>query len=119
MKGTGHLTQQLPDIAALDETIYLQSFTTSADSYGGLTKTWATYATEKARIEYASTGSGEDYAGHVNLSTLRIEFTFRWLPSNTPTVKDRIQYNSEYYDIRKIEVLGRRRFYKVTAERKQ
>lgn len=117
-KGTGGLTQILPDIAALDETVYLQSFTTAADSYGGLTKTWATYATEKAQVEYASTGSGEDYEGHVNLSVLRIAFTIRWQPSQTPTVKDRIQYNSEYYDIRKIEALGRRRFYKITAERK-
>lgn len=112
-----NLSKILPDIASLDETITLQSFTTVADSYGGLTKTWATYATEKARIEYSTTTSGEDYQNHINLSTLRIGFTIRW--RSGVTVKDRIVYDSENYDIVKIEVLGRRRFLKITADRKQ
>lgn len=113
-----NLSKILPDIAALDTTIQLQSYTTAADAYGGLTKTWTTYSTQKARVEYTSTGSGEDYDKHVNLSVLRIEFTIRWLPSNTVTVKDRIVMDSEYYDIRKIEQLGKRRYLKITAERK-
>lgn len=111
-----NLSKILPDIASLDETIYLQSYTTAGDSYGGLTKTWATYATEKARIEYTATTSGEDYVNHVNLSVLRIAFTIRW--RDGVTVKDRVLYNSEYYDIVKIEVLGRRRFIKITADKK-
>lgn len=111
-----NLSKILPDIASLDETIYLQSFTTTANAYGELDKTWTTYATEKARIEYAATGSGEDYSNHVNLSTLRIGFTIRW--RDGVTVKDRVKYNDEYYDIVKTEVLGRRRFIKITADRK-
>lgn len=113
-----NLSQILPDIAALDTSVSLQYFTTAANAYGEPEKTWATYATQKARIEYSSTGSGEDYVGHVNLSVLRIEFTIRWITSRTVTVKDRIVLDSEYYDIRKIEQLGRRRFLKITAERK-
>lgn len=111
-----NLSKILPDIAALDTKVELQSFTTSADSYGGLTKTWTTYATEWARIEYSATGSGEDYDGHINLSVLRVAFTIRWRDS--VTVKHRVLYESEYYDIRKIEVLGRRRFLLITADRK-
>lgn len=111
-----NLSKILPDIASMDTKIEIQSFTTAADSYGGLTKTWATFATEFARIEYSATGSGEDYDGQVNLSVLRIELTIRWRDS--VTVKNRVLYSSEYYDIRKIEVLGRRRFLKITAERK-
>jgi SPP1 family predicted phage head-tail adaptor len=112
-----NIAKILPDIAALDERIELQSFTTAADSYGGLTKTWATYATAWARIEYSATTSGEDYANHVNLSVLRIGFTCRW--RDGVTVKDRVKYNDEYYDIVKIETMGRRKFLKITADRKQ
>ena len=112
-----NIAKILPDIAALDERIDLQSFTTTADAYGGLTKTWATYSTAWARIEYAATTSGEDYQQHVNLSILRIGFTCRW--RSGVTVKDRVLYNGEYYDIVKIEVLGRRKFLKITADRKQ
>jgi len=111
-----NLSKILPDIAALDTKVELQSFTTAADAYGGLTKTWTTYATEWARIEYSATGSGEDYDGHINLSVLRIQFTIRWRDS--VTVKHRVLYDSEYYDIRKIEVLGRRRFLLITADKK-
>ena len=113
-----NLSKILPDIASLDTPIALQYFTTSADSYGGLTKTWTTYESPRARVEYAATGSGEDYMGHVNLSVLRVEFTIRWVPSRTVSVKDRIVYDGENYDIRKIEQLGRNRFLKITAERK-
>ena len=114
---TGNIDKVLkPDIAALDTTIYLQSFTTAADSYGGLTKTWTTYATEKARLNWTATGSGEDYDKHVNLSVSRIEFTIRCRSS--VSVKHRVLYDSEYYDIRKITELGRRRYLIITAERK-
>ena len=115
---TGNIDKVLkPDIAALDTLIYLQSFTTAADAYGGLPKTWATYATEKARLQWSATGSGEDYDNHVNLSVTRIAFTIRW--RDNVTVKDRILYDSEAYDIRKIEELGRRKYLIITAERKQ
>ena len=114
---TGNINKLLmPDIAAMDTTIYLQSFTTTADSYGGLTKTWTTYATEKAKLEWSATGSGEDYEDHVNLSVSRIAFTIRW--KSTPTVKNRVLFADEAYDIRKIEEIGRRKFLKITAERK-
>lgn len=113
-----NLSKILPDIAALDTDIALQYFTTAADAYGGLTKTWTTYETVKARVEYAATGSLEEYYNHVDLSVLRIEFTIRWITSRTVSVKDRIVLDGEYFDIRKIEQLGRRRFLKITAERK-
>lgn len=113
-----NLGQILPTIAELDTEIQLQAFTTSANSYGELAKTWATYATEKAKREYSATTSGENYEGQVNLSVLRIQFTIRWLPQSTVTVKDRVLYASEYYDIVKIEELGRRRYLKITADRK-
>jgi phage head-tail adaptor, putative, SPP1 family len=105
-----------PDIAALDTTIYLQSFTTSADAYGGLPKTWTTYATEKARLKWAATGSGEEYDKHVNLGVTRIEFTIRW--RSGVSLKHRVLYDSDYYDIRKVEELGRRKFITITAEKK-
>ena len=114
---TGNINKVLmPDIAAMDTIIYLQSFTTTADSYGGLTKTWATDATEKAKLDCSATGSGEDYEDHVNRSVSRIAFTIRW--KSTPTVKNRVLYADEAYDIRKIEEIGRRKFLKITAERK-
>ena len=114
---TGNIDKVLkPDIAALDTLIYLQSFTTAADAYGGLTKTWATYATEKARLQWSATGSGEDYDGRVNLSISRVMFTIRW--RSGVTVKDRIVYDSENYDIRKTEELGRRKYLIITADRK-
>lgn len=114
-----NLSKILPDIAALDTPVDLQYFTTAADAYGGLTKTWTTYTSPKARVEYASTGSGEAFDKHVNLSVLRVEFTIRWVTSRTVSVKDRIVLESENYDIIKIEQLGRRRYLKITAERKQ
>lgn len=108
----------LPSIAELDTDVTLQSFTTAADSYGGLTKTWVTYETLKAKIEYSATGSGEDYDQHINLSVLRIVATVRWITSRTVSVKDRLVLDSENYDIRKITQLGRRRYLQITAERK-
>ena len=112
------LGQILPTIAEMDTTIQLQSFTTAGDAYGGPTKTWTTYATERAKREYSATTSGENYDGQVNLSVLRIGFTIRWQPTVTVSVKHRILYDSEYYDIVKIEELGRRRYLKITADRK-
>lgn len=114
---TGNIDKVLkPDIAALDTIIYLQSFTTAANAYGELDKTWATYATEKARLKWTATGSGEEYDKHINLGVTRIEFTIRWRDS--VSLKHRVLYNSEVYDIRKTEELGRRKYLIITAERK-
>jgi head-tail adaptor len=114
---TGNINKLLkPDIAAMDTLISLQRFTTADDDYGGKTKTWATYSTQKARREYAATGSGEEFSGHVNLSTNRVLFTIRWLSG--VTVKDRLVYADEAYDITRIEEMGRRKFLKITADRK-
>lgn len=114
---TGHISKvMMPDIAAMDTLIQLQRYTTTSDDYGGQTKTWATYSNQKAKREYAATGSGEDFTGHINLSVNRVLFSIRW--TDGVTVKDRILYADEAYDITRIEEMGRRKFLKITADRK-
>ena len=111
-----NLGKILPDIAAMDTLISLQSFTTAANDYGESAKTWSTYSTEYAAIEYAATGSGEAYTDAVNLQVTRVVFTIRW--RNDISFLHRVLFEGDYYDIVKREELGRRRFIKITADRR-
>ena len=103
---TGHLDQQ----------ITLQQSTQGVDANGGPIETFATLQTVFARVEYAKTGSGEDYTDAVNLNTNRVLFTFHY--REDVGEKDRIVWNGRNYDIVRIAMDGRRMYTTATADYK-
>lgn len=101
----------------LDRRITIQSRTTTADKYAAPVETWSTLATVWAKVEYPITGSDEQTQQGLNVATTRVIFTIRHRSDVGFT--DRIQYNSEVYDIERIAELGRKSFLQITAERRK
>ncbi len=101
-------------LSEFDETITLQSATQAVDAYGGPTVTFADIQTFLVKVEFAKTGSGEDYNNAVNLNTNRVIFTMHYRTDFDE--KSRIVWNGRDYDILRIEMDGRRMYTVVTAE---
>lgn len=102
-----NLTQSL-HIGMLDERIEIQTATEAANAYGEIAKTWATTETLWARVEYGQTKADEDYVKATVKEYRPVLFTVRY--RTNVTAKNRILYGGQYYDIRHIEHVGRKRF---------
>lgn len=100
----------------LDRRITIQSRTTAPNEFNEPVETWATLADVWAKVDYPVTGSDEKTDG-VNVTTTRVVFTVRHLSGVGFT--DRIQYDSEVYDIERISELGRKSYLELTAERRK
>ena len=112
-----NLSAKLPDIAALDEILEIQNYTTNTNKYGEELKTFATVCKEWARVEWTMQRGGEDYEGAKQTSKNTVHFTIRY---NTAVKPDfLILYESEYYDILHINHIGRRRFTILVCEVKR
>lgn len=101
----------------LDRRITLQSRTTAANAYGEPIETWSTLATVWAAVEYPITGSDEQTQQGLNIASTRANFTIRHR-SDIGFV-NRIQYNSDTWDIERISEDGRKSFLVITAERRK
>lgn len=105
------------DPGKLDRRITLQSRTVAANAHNEPIETWSTLATVWAAIEYPITGSDEMTQQGLNVATTRANFTIRHR-SDVGFV-NRIQYNSEAWDIERIAEDGRKSYLIITAERRK
>ena len=83
----------------LRETIVIQTPTNSQDSYGAVTKTWATHATRRCQVIQKS-GAEAELSGAIREKS-DVEFIIRHL--STVTTQMRVSYDSEYYNILRVE----------------
>lgn len=104
----------LPDIAALNERVTLQTFTTSRDTNGAEIITWADAWTDWCRVDYSRTGNEESLTGDQFIVFTRVKFTLRY--RGTINEKMRFVYDGENYDIMYKEILGQRKFETFTCE---
>lgn len=104
-------------IGRMDREITIQRVTLTATGYADNTESLATLATVWAAVSYPVTHSGEAIDNGLNISAQRIEFTVRAQFPSAPTVKDRVLYGSNLYDIVSISEIGRNDYLKLITER--
>ena len=100
--------EQKTRIGALDERIVVEQYSTTANEYGEPIKTWSTSGTLWARVEYLNGGNAEKFVEATENEYRAVRFTVRYRTSVSN--KNRILYNSQYYDVREIQHEGRKRF---------
>lgn len=82
----------------LDRRITIQSFTTTTDDFGEVTKSFTTLANVWAKVEEKRGNEGEE--GNQIVATKRVEFFIRYRSDINEQM--RIQYNNETYKIESI-----------------
>lgn len=95
----------------LDRRITIQSYTTSADSYGEPLKTWADFVTVWA--QYLPLRGAERFAAKQVDATIEAKFRLRWRDDLDTTM--RITFESRTWDIAGIVEIGRREGLEIIA----
>ena len=85
----------------LDQVITIQALTTSVDSMGATTKTWATLSGAPTRAQYIPMRGVERI--EANTVEEKIQFKLRVRRYSSITVGNRVVYNSANYDIIDVE----------------
>ena len=88
----------------LNETLTIERSTIAVDDYGAPQETWATHATVRAqRVKLTFEEFAKAYGTASEALTV---FRIRWLADIS--LADRVKLGSVVYDLKAIEVLGRR-----------
>lgn len=104
-------------IAGLDRRIIIQSPTETRAANGEVLESWATLATVWAGVKYPkSMGSDEGIEQGRFTATTPVEFTIRF--RSDVTTKMRISYQGGYFQIARINEIGRRDMLKLVTEKK-
>lgn len=107
-------------IGALDKLVTIETFTTSKSSANGEeTQTWATLASVWATVTYPQgefeANEGQEQGREVTLTP--VNFTIRY--RTDVTAKMRVLWDSEYYNITRINKVGQRNeMLKLVTEKK-
>jgi len=97
----------------LDRQIVIQTYSTvGVDAYGTPTEGWTDLATVRAQVVQSSTE--EFLRAYGENSETAIIFRARFL--NGVTTKHRIEYDGNYYNIREVMEIGRRKGLELRAE---
>ena len=89
-------------VGSLDRRIVFQSVTETQDDFGGITRSWATYATRWANLRYTR-AAGESMQSGKKTSIYQAIFTVRRDTLTAAlTTKHRISYDSKFWDIRSV-----------------
>lgn len=116
-----NLGAQIPDIGTLRDRVIIQTATVTRDVNGAEVPTYADTATVWARVEQANTGNSEQLTADQTTVFTRYKITVRY--RTTITEKTRIAYNDGIQDmsldILFKEVLGQRRFLRLTCEHRK
>jgi SPP1 family predicted phage head-tail adaptor len=92
-------------IGKLDRRITIQQLTKGVgEDYGEPTETWSDWVTVWANV-YSGAGREFEQARQVN-AEIDTQFQIRWRPGILATM--RILYDGRYYDIQRIQEVGRR-----------
>ena len=110
-------SKQLQGTKRLDRRIDLLSVTQTADKYGGVTETWASYGTVSAAVEYPMAGTKEQFDNGVQTASTSVSFTIRYNSAVTPI--NRVEFDGVQYDITEIRQLGRKIYTQLIAIRRQ
>ena len=105
-------------VGKLDHKITIQSFTASTDVYGQPFNTWANLASVWASVDYNG-GSEAEKDGAI-IASSQVLFVVR----HSNAVKGintahRIYFDSDYYDITRIQHEGRNRYIHIYAVKKE
>jgi len=105
------------DPGKLDRRVVVENYTTANDKYGQSIKTWATYRTRWAAIEYrAGFKLGEKIEAKQLTAINKVYFTLRY--ESGYTEKMRVSYNLEYFYITSISELGRGTYIEFQTEKR-
>ena len=90
------------EVGTLDRRIVFQSVTETQDDFGGVTRSWATYATRWGNLRYTR-AAGESMQSGRKTSIYQAIFTVRRDTLTAAlTTKHRISYDSKFWDIRSV-----------------
>jgi len=98
----------------MDRRITIQKVTETQNTYGEPIEAWTDHRTVWAEVVPQRGSSGEHYRNPELVSTNRLIFRIRYLIGITN--KMRIEYNSDYYDIKTTAELGRREILEILGE---
>lgn len=103
----------LMPIGKLDRRITIQALTQGVGSvYGEPTETWTDWATVWANVYY---GGGREFAAAQQVTAeIDTQFQIRYMAGLVPTM--RIVYDGRYYDIHRIDEVGRRNRWNIWAK---
>lgn len=105
-------------IGKLSEVITIQSATSEKDAAGGETTIWADLKTIWANVDYSQTGSDEKEESKRLTAFTTVTFTIRY-DAELLDKKNRINYQSNLYDITAITELGRNQYLVISTELKE
>ena len=100
----------------MDRYISIEQYSNSRTTSGAVKKTWTKLADIWAQIEYKT--GGEKFEANQEQGFNTVEFTTRFCAAINANEKQRILYNSEYFDIIYVNVLERDKYYKLITKRK-
>jgi SPP1 family predicted phage head-tail adaptor len=97
---------------SLDRIITLQAVTTAVDDYGTPTEAWTDIAEVRAQLIQASTDERLRDYGESQVAS--VVFRIRWREGVSTAM--RIWYGTQFYNIREVTEIGRRRALELRAE---
>lgn len=110
------MSPQILPLGKLDRRITIQQLTQSQGSdYGNPTKTWSDWLETYANVYF---GGGREFeaARQIN-AEVDTQFQIRWTTGLSATM--RILYDGVYYDIHRIQEVGRRQRLNIWAKARQ
>lgn len=94
-------------ISELTESVTVTTGTTSEDAdTGQILLSWSNYKTFRARVKYNSVTETEQQSAVITTNTITVTTYY----DSAVTVKDRLNYGSDIYDIISVMPVGRGRF---------
>ncbi len=102
-----------PHIGSLNQQITIQSLVTAKSaSSGAITKTWTTFWTGNAAINFGS--GSETEKSDTTIVVQNMAFTIRYKAGIIETM--RIVFDGQNYNIQSIQLIGRKRYIKLIAK---
>ena len=106
-------------IGKMDRRVTLQALSVTKDSKGGTVKTWSTLGVVWAGVRYPATmAMNEGEEAGVETSIIPVEFTIRWRQDITINETIRVYYQSKYYDVKRVNEIGRKEMLKLVTEKR-
>lgn len=104
------------DPGTLNRRIVIQKVSYASDKYGAKqTPTWTTHNTVWAALSYQVIGgSAEKEEAGLIVATNKVMFTIRYDSNVIPTW--RVSYNSEIYEIERVNEVGRQHFMELVCK---
>lgn len=103
-----------PHTGSLNQKITIEKNTTSKSASGQDVDNWAAFKILFAAVNFGGGGEKEDQGAPISTSTQN--FVVRYQNASDVTIKMRVVYKNENYNIRSIGAIGRNRYLIIKAE---